>query len=262
MAKHSYVNFASNTLQRGSEKYVYPKLQVGAFAGSRCYHKVERQRIKTDVPEFSAVLRAIHERYQLIGINAEFQELEPYKQALPASAQKRFGLFGNTPGCKADQTGLLRCISNALSSDDIFIAEIQLLESDPPSDAELLRRFATTKNFYLGPFLTLGCSESELELGVKMQSSPDYITVNIICRVAKKTTTRVEAFDNLEITIPEGEYCALQIRKYKFQSLERIFRKAELEVVDSYSRSGSQQAERVFAYIAARKSAQRPDLHN
>lgn len=210
--------------------------------------------LDTEVPEFSAALRAVHDQHTLIAINAEFHELERYRGVLPAASQRCFGLFGNTLGGVADQGQLLRSISEALSGDDVFIAELQLLEAEPPSDAELLRRFARTKRFYVGPFLALGCPEAELDLEVRTEPSRDCETVNIICRVAKEFTARVETGENPEITVPEGEYCMLQIRKYRRQSLEGLFELSNLQIVDSYCTAASEQGERVFAYIAARKS--------
>ena len=208
--------------------------------------------LDTDIPEFKAVLKAVRDRGRLIAINAAFDRLEECEKVLPTSEQKCFGLFGNTLGSDADPLRLLECIRRALSDEDLFVAELQLLESDPPSNEELLMHFSATKSFYAGPFLALGCDDSQIELGVNTESSNSHETVNVTCRLARKFTAHIEATGYSQ-TIGEGEYTVLQIRKHKRQSLEQLFAESGFQIVDSYFTPTTSPGSRAFAYIAARR---------
>jgi len=216
--------------------------------------------LDTSVPEFKSILKTIYDRHELIGINAEFINLAKCEEVLPVSSHRCFGLFGNTLGSDANPARLLECIRNLLSADDVFVAELQLIEPEPPSDQELLNHFSLTKRFYVGPFLALGCSESQLELAVKTESSQAYETVNVSCRVTRAFVANIEALGYSQ-TIPEGEYKVLQIRKYRRESLEQLLRSAGFQVVDSYCTFGSTPGARAFAYLVARKQTLPLDSH-
>lgn len=209
--------------------------------------------LRSHITAFMTTLGAVHRLGKIIAINADFYELDHYQNLLPSSGQKCLGLFGNTLGTQDHPERLLDCIRNVMCDGDVFMAELQLLEPDPPTDLELLERFAVTKDFYAGPFLALGYPDSELKLEARTEYFDRYAAVNIICKVMKTRTIKIQAPRNLEITIPEGEYCTLTICKYQPEAIAQLFNQSGLEIVDYYRTPSLDPRHRIFAHVAARK---------
>jgi uncharacterized SAM-dependent methyltransferase len=209
--------------------------------------------------EVQRTLIQLRQKGFLVAINADFLQLDHFCHLFTPPSRNIFLLLGNTLGNELNEVETLKGIARTMTENDVFLAELQLAEEKPASAAEVTADIQNTRDFYRGPFITLGCNSDDIEVEARKDDEEalargiDAITYQFICRIKRPQTVNHPSFDDGQVRIKPANICTYIVRKYREDAVPSFFEDAGFEVLEYRSTPGQDPRSRRFGYVAAKR---------